>query len=90
MEMRRFFADLDSRLAETRRADESVCIRFFSELAPRLEMARELDLELDRRLAWRFNSFDYLRTKELGLSRVIANLLNPQASHGQGTVFLRT
>ena len=88
--MRRFFADLESRLAEAKGADERTRVRFFAELAPRLETARELDLELDRRLARRFNVFDYLRTDERGLSRIIADLLNPQAGHGQGTVFLRT
>ena len=32
----------------------------------------------------RFNNLDYLRDDELGLSRIIADLLNPKASHGQG------
>lgn len=63
--------------------------RFFDELAPRLETARILDRELDRELAHRFNVFDYLRTNELGLSRVIADLLDPGARHGQGVLFLR-
>ncbi len=89
MEMKGFFAGLDSRLAEARCADEREYERFFAEVAPRLKMARELDLELDRHLARRFNTFDYLRTDELGLSRVIADLLDPGASHGQGTLFLQ-
>ena len=46
--------------------------------------------ELDRELAHRFNVFDYLRDDELGLSRIIADLLDPKASHGQGTLFLQT
>ena len=62
---------------------------FFDELAPRLETARILDRELDRNLAHRFNVLDYLKTDELGLSRIIADLFNPKASHGQGTLFLR-
>ena len=90
MEMKRFFAELDSRLAEARRADENKYERFFAELAPRLETAKQLDAELDRHLARRFNVFDYLRTDELGLSRVIADLLNPRATHGQGKLFLET
>ena len=64
--------------------------RFFAELAPRLEMARDLGRELDRKLAQQFNILDYLRDDELGLSRIIADLLNPKASHGQGTLFLQT
>lgn len=64
--------------------------RFFDELAPRLETARVLEHELDRNLARRFNVLDYLRDDELGLSRVIADLLNPKASHGQGALFLHS
>ena len=64
--------------------------RFFAELTPRLNTARALERELDRKLAQRFNVLDYLRDDELGLSRIIADLLNPKASHGQGALFLRT
>ena len=49
-------------------------------------MARELDLVLDRHLAHRFNVFRYLRTDELGLSRVIADLLDPGVGHFAGWV----
>lgn len=63
--------------------------RFFDELAPRLETARELERELDAHLARRFNVFDYLRTDELGISRVVADLLNPEGKHGQGATFLK-
>ena len=64
--------------------------RFFAELVPRLDSARVLERELDRKLAHRFNVLDYLREDELGLSRIIADLLNPKARHGQGTLFLKT
>ena len=64
--------------------------RFFAELVPRLEMARDLERKLGRKLAHRFNNLDYLRDDELGLSRIIADLLNPKASHGQGVLFLQT
>ena len=63
--------------------------RVFAELTPRLGMARALERELDRNLAHRFNVFDYLRVDELGLSRIIADLLNHKAKHGQGTLFLK-
>ena len=64
--------------------------RFFAELAPRLETARGLERELDRKLAQRFNVLDYLRDNELGLSRIIADLLDPEENHGQRALFLRT
>lgn len=59
--------------------------RFFAELSPRLETARSLD----RQLARQFSVFRYLRTDEMGLSRMIADLLDPNGDHGQGPAFLR-
>lgn len=64
-------------------------VNLLSELTPRLHAARRVELELDRHLARRFNVFKYLRTDELGLSRIIADLLDPTADHGQGKLFLR-
>ena len=63
--------------------------RFVDELAPRLETARALERQLDAHLARRFNVFDYLRRDELGLSRIVADLLNPEGKHGQGDIFLK-
>ena len=40
-------------------------------------------------LALDFTIFDYLRRDEMGVSRIIADLLDPNASHGQGSTFLR-
>lgn len=42
-----------------------------------------------RQLSPDFNTFDYINTDELGLSRILAALLNPQGSHAQQEVFLR-
>ncbi|WP_201583343.1 PDDEXK-like family protein [Psychrobacter jeotgali] len=42
-----------------------------------------------RQLAPKFNTFDYINTDELGLSRILADLLNPKGSHGQQESFLR-
>ena len=55
---------------------------------PRLYEARADERELDRQLARRFNIFRYLRDDELGFSRIIADLLDPTAEHGQGTTSL--
>ena len=63
--------------------------RFFRELVPRLATARELERELDAHLARRFNVFDYLPTHEMGLSRIVADLLDPKGKHGQGASFLK-
>lgn len=61
---------------------------FFANLTSRIGTARRQVQELDLRLAHRFNVFDYLRTDELGLSKIIADLLDPTGSHGQQTLFL--
>ena len=90
MEIERFFAELASRMETVRRRDRTAYRRFFAEMAPRLETARALEAELDRHLARRFNIFDYLRTDELGLSSIIADLLDPQGPHGQGPLYLKT
>lgn len=42
-----------------------------------------------RQLAPKFNTFDFINTDELGLSRIIADLLSPKGSHGQEEDFLR-
>ena len=87
-ELSRFFGTLNQRLEDGRQAEQRVLERFFDELGPRLETARTLERELDRQLARRFNVFDYLRTDELGLSRIIKDLLDPAGDHGQGAAFL--
>ena len=61
---------------------------FFAQLLPALEAARKIDAELDRHLAHRFRALEYLRTDELGLSRIIADLLDLRHAHGQGPLYL--
>ena len=73
---------------EAREARHKECARLLSDLTPRLQAARIVERRLDRHLARRFNVFRYLRDDELGLSRVIADLLDPAGEHGQGTSFL--
>ena len=63
---------------------------FFAELERRLQSAKDRELKSDRDRAHRFNVLDYLRTDELGLSRIIADLLDPHARHGQRALFLKT
>lgn len=76
---------------EARHAERRRLQQFFLELNPVLEAARKLERELGRHLAHRFNVFDYMgedRPSEALLSRIIADLLNPAARHGQGTALL--
>ena len=53
-----------------------------------MEGVRPVERELDRLLARSFSALDYLRTDELGLSRIIGDLLDPSDSHGQRAHFL--
>ena len=81
-------APLSGRLTSIRQSDEDCYGRFFTALGARMEGARAVERELDRLLARSFNALDYLRTDELGLSRIIGDLLDPGGTHGQGTCFL--
>ena len=38
----------------------------------------------------RFNPFQFLRTDEMGLSKILAFLLEPKETHGQGDLFLNS
>ncbi len=88
MQTEAFFSDIRRKLDDAQRCRRRNLADLFCILAPRLASARQLGRELDQHLARRFNVFDYLANDELGLSRIIADLLNPAASHGQDTLFL--
>jgi hypothetical protein len=62
--------------------------RYFDELRVRLAVVAEVKKEVDRLFAPDFNPFRLIWMDELRLSNVIANLLDPKASHGQGRRFL--
>ena len=81
---------LADKLRDVRQSDIDRIDRMFRTLGPRLAAARRIERELDRILANRFNPLDYVRTDELGLSRIVADLLDPNAAHGQGSLFLRS
>ena len=55
-----------------------------------LRVAEAGERQLEKHLALRFNVLDYLKTDELGLSRIMADLLDPDGGHGQGALFLKT
>ncbi len=71
---------------DARQVRREHCERLLEELAPILLEAKKSNRE--RQQAPRFNSFKYLRDDEIGLSNVIADLLDPRAEHGHGTSFL--
>ncbi len=53
-----------------------------------LPTLRATERKLDREIARQFNAFSLFNTNENASSRVLAFLLDPQETHGQGTAFL--
>ena len=64
-------------------------ISLLEEVTLKTETLKEARKRFADRLAPDFNIFDYLKTDEMGLSRCIANLLDPTEKHGQKEVFLK-
>lgn len=62
--------------------------RLLNDVAFKMGTLREARNRFSAQLAPEFRIFDFLRTDEMGLSRCIASLLNPNGTHGQGRVFL--
>ncbi|MCY4356284.1 MAG: PD-(D/E)XK nuclease family protein [Gammaproteobacteria bacterium] len=90
-EIHQFFTNIDAKLKESQNQYTKEITTFFNELNLKLETVRQLDKELNRLTACHFNSLNYLRTDdECGLSQIIADLLDPDASHGQGNLFLES
>ena len=82
------YLELLSDIESLRQKRRTNCVQFLNELIPLLEAAQKVNRELDFHTAHRFNALAYLREDELGLSKIIADLLDPTGVHGQGTMFL--
>jgi hypothetical protein len=54
-----------------------------------VQLTERLLCQLDERLATGFNVFDLIKPDENKLSDVLADLLDPKGTHGQGDLFLR-
>ncbi len=61
---------------------------FFEGLRYYIDVSREARKILSRSVASSFNVFDYLNPDENLLSQIIADLLNPNGSHGQDNIFI--
>lgn len=60
-----------------------------TQVAFRIGTLRVARNRFSAQLAPSFNLFRYMRTDEMGVSKVVADMLNPKGSHGQGRVFLQ-
>jgi len=63
--------------------------QFFNELKAKREAFAENYKYFAPQLAPQFNCFDFINSDENKLSEIIAHLLNPQATHAQGNLFLK-
>lgn len=71
------------------RIDTSDVHEFFFDMGSRLESAEAEQRQIDQKLATRFNVFHLIEPDENKLSDLLADLLDPEGSHGQGEQFLR-
>ena len=59
-------------------------------MLPVMRAAEQTDLLLRRKLGTAFRIADYaVGGNEVPLNKILANLLSPQGTHGQGDLFLR-
>jgi hypothetical protein len=64
--------------------------RFFADLDFRLEIERKTKLQSDLQLASEFSVFQFIEADENKLSDILAMLLDPQGTHGQQNLFLKS
>lgn len=63
---------------------------FFDTIRSRVAIERQRQQEIDLTEATRFNVFDLIEPDENKLSDILADLMNPTGSHGQGDLFVRS
>lgn len=61
---------------------------FFGQLADRIDLVKSYESRISRFEAPRFNVFNYIEPDENKATEILADLLAPNGSHGQGSVFL--
>jgi hypothetical protein len=91
-QLRRFFAAIGPRV-ETNAVGSLLAkaevVDFFTIIRTRVKAAEEQQRRIDRRLATGFNVFHLIEPDENKLSDILADLLDPGGTHGQGDLFLR-
>ena len=65
------------------------CAKLLHDVAVELKALEQARERYSPQLAPDFSIFDYVDTSELGLSRILGDLLNPKGKHGQKDLFLR-
>lgn len=67
----------------------SVVQKLINEVSQKINALETAQALYSRQLSPDFNTFDYINTDELGLSRILATLLDPKGSHAQQETFLK-
>lgn len=98
-ELEHFFVQVSTRVERAERSvapgaarplvSQAELRHFFSAVSRCAERAEVQQRRLDKRQATGFNVFDLIEPDENKLSDILADLLNPRGSHGQGDLFLR-
>ena len=84
-----FFEELEAKVDCAVKTYQAELKGFFAGLGTAVDIAKRAQAELDRIAATQFSVFRYFNTRELDLSRIFADLLDPSGRHGQGDHFLR-
>ena len=84
----RFFKELKDFYSKVQTSYERRLTNFFQPLIFRYQVAKELKKQTDRYLASDFNLIEIIGPDENKLSDIIALLIDPNGTHGQGEVFL--
>jgi hypothetical protein len=87
-DLQRFFVDIGT-LIERDRPTEQELICFFAETGELIKQAEVKQRELDKTEASGFNVFSLIEPDENKLSDILADMLDPKGTHGQGNLFLR-
>jgi hypothetical protein len=92
-ELEEFFEEVASHLVRTSMVARAIAPgalrQFFTKISGRVATAEKEQQKLDRKEATRFKVFDLIDPDENKLSDILADLLDPKGTHGQGDTFLR-
>lgn len=87
-DLQSFFDGYGQEISKNENSYRSHLKSFFDKFSYRYETYLSIKKEMDKKLSSDFSTFDYINNLELGLSNVIAMMLDENGEHGQGEVFL--
>jgi hypothetical protein len=88
MSVTRLLGDISARLETRKKAIKKSVENLLPDVYRRVYTLRAAKKLVEDQLAPDFRIFDYMRDDENGLSRCLADFLDPKGRHGQGSLFL--